>query len=230
MSTLSIFIDESGDFGEYERHCPFYIMTMIFHDQTNSIAHEIDELRRHVREAGFQDDHAIHTAPLIRREDKYREMDWASRRKLFRNIFDFVRFCDIDYKCFVFKRKECAEPDELVALMSREIGAFVRDNLAWFQGYKQIIVYYDNGQKEISRLINIVLNTMLEAEVKEAHPEDYCLLQAADLICTLELARAKTSERNYTLSNSELTFFTSERLLKRNYLKPLLKKQFGSQS
>lgn len=225
LSTLSIFIDESGDFGEYEHHCPFYIMTMIFHDQSSSIDCEVNELRRHVREAGFRGDHAIHTAPLIRREEEYREMDWASRRKLFRNIFDFVRFCDIGYRSFVFKRKECAEPDDLVALMSREISAFVRDNLAWFQSYDQIIVYYDNGQKEISRLINIVLNTMLEAEVREAHPADYCLLQAADLVCTLELARTKVDEKNYALSNSELTFFSSERLLRRNYLKPLTKKR-----
>lgn len=27
---LSIFIDESGDFGEYDHHSPFYIITMVF--------------------------------------------------------------------------------------------------------------------------------------------------------------------------------------------------------
>lgn len=225
LSTLSVFIDESGDFGKYERHCPFYIMAMVFHDQSRSIDREVNELRRHVREAGFRDDHAVHTAPLIRREEEYREMDWASRRKLFRNIFDFVRFCDISYRSFVFKRRECSEPDDLIAIMSREISAFVRGNLAWFQSYDRIVVYYDNGQKEISRLINIVLNTMLSAEVKEAHPANYCLLQAADLVCTLELARAKATERNYALSNSELAFFSNERMLKRNYLKPLAKKR-----
>ncbi|MCR4612104.1 MAG: DUF3800 domain-containing protein [Lachnospiraceae bacterium] len=33
MKELSIFIDESGDFGEYATHSPFYIITMVFHDQ-----------------------------------------------------------------------------------------------------------------------------------------------------------------------------------------------------
>lgn len=67
---------------------------------------------------------------------------------------------------------------------------------------------------------------MLEAEVKTAHPADYCLLQAADLICTLELARAKVDEAGHKLSQSELCFFSGERRLKKNYLKPLAKKRF----
>ncbi len=30
---LSIFIDESGDFGAYELHCPYYLVSMVMHDQ-----------------------------------------------------------------------------------------------------------------------------------------------------------------------------------------------------
>lgn len=33
MKELSVFIDESGDFGAYEPHSPYYIITMVFHDQ-----------------------------------------------------------------------------------------------------------------------------------------------------------------------------------------------------
>lgn len=29
---LSIFIDESGDFGKYDYQSPFYILTLVFHD------------------------------------------------------------------------------------------------------------------------------------------------------------------------------------------------------
>ena len=31
--TLSIFIDESGDFGAYEEHSPYYIVSAVFHNQ-----------------------------------------------------------------------------------------------------------------------------------------------------------------------------------------------------
>ena len=37
MHELSVFVDESGDYGEYRPHSPFYIITMVFHDQTFSI-------------------------------------------------------------------------------------------------------------------------------------------------------------------------------------------------
>ena len=37
MRELSIFIDESGDFGSYEHHCPYYLMTLVFHNQSDPI-------------------------------------------------------------------------------------------------------------------------------------------------------------------------------------------------
>ncbi len=37
MKELNIFIDESGDFGEYATHSPFYIITMVFHEQNEDI-------------------------------------------------------------------------------------------------------------------------------------------------------------------------------------------------
>ena len=33
MKEISIFIDEPGDFGEYNHLLPYYIVTMVFHDQ-----------------------------------------------------------------------------------------------------------------------------------------------------------------------------------------------------
>ena len=32
MKELSIFVDESGDFGEYDYHSPYYIILMVLHD------------------------------------------------------------------------------------------------------------------------------------------------------------------------------------------------------
>lgn len=32
MSDLSVFIDESDDFGAYEKHAPYYLITLVFHD------------------------------------------------------------------------------------------------------------------------------------------------------------------------------------------------------
>ena len=37
MNELSIFFDESGDFGEYDYRSPYYIIAMVFHKQEHSI-------------------------------------------------------------------------------------------------------------------------------------------------------------------------------------------------
>lgn len=35
---LSVFIDESGDFGSYDSHAPFYLVAMVLHNQDINIA------------------------------------------------------------------------------------------------------------------------------------------------------------------------------------------------
>ena len=67
MRELSIFVDESGDFGPYEPHAPYYLITLVFHNQADSIADEIEYLERHVCEYGFPSNHAVHAGPLVRR-------------------------------------------------------------------------------------------------------------------------------------------------------------------
>lgn len=225
MSNLSVFIDESGDFGPYSSHSPYYIITLLMHDQSKPIEKQVDHLRTHVAEMGFSENHAIHSAPLVRREKDYALMDLPSRRKLFRYLLTFMRLCDVAYKPFVFKKREFEDHDALVSRMSRDIGAFVKNNLPFFQSFDEIIVYYDGGQKEITNVINAVFNVLLDAEIRRVTPSDYRLFQAADMACTLELLDMKYRSRS--LSASELEFFRGERNLHKNNLKIAYAKRFN---
>lgn len=44
MKELSIFVDESGDFGDYEKHAPYYIVTLVLHNQDKDIKDELKKL------------------------------------------------------------------------------------------------------------------------------------------------------------------------------------------
>lgn len=69
-----------------------------------------------------------------------------------------------------------------------------------------MIVYYDNGQIELSAILNAVLSIQLNnVEFRKAEPQKYRLLQAADFICTMELLEIKRTEKR--LSKSEEKFF-----------------------
>ena len=69
MRELSIFVDESGDFGFYEPHAPFYLFTLVFHDQSNAIEDQINHLECGLTDIGFVAHHCFHAGPIIRREE-----------------------------------------------------------------------------------------------------------------------------------------------------------------
>lgn len=109
--------------------------------------------------------------------------------------------------------------------MAREISLFIRENLTYFQSFEKVILYYDNGQHELNRILNTVLATELaDYDVRKVLPCDYKLFQAADLICTLELLRLKSESKN--LTRSELLIFHSKRELKKDFLKGIQQKIF----
>ncbi|WP_294438602.1 DUF3800 domain-containing protein [uncultured Slackia sp.] len=223
MRELSIFIDESGDFGPLESHAPFYLITLVLHDQAKNIEDNIIYLKQHIVERGFPAEHAIHSAPLVRREGDYESLDMVERKKLFRALHNFMRKSDILYHTFVFNKTDFSSHDEMVSQIAREMGHYVRTHINFFEQFGRVIIYYDNGQKEISTIINTLFNALFEVEVRKVSPSDYCLFQAADLICTLELAEAKLA--TIGLSKSEIEFFNGARTLKKNYLNPMHKKR-----
>lgn len=70
---LSVFIDESGDFGPLKSHAPYYLVTMILHNQNMDITTNISALESHLKNLNFGYN-AVHTGPIIRREEIYKTM------------------------------------------------------------------------------------------------------------------------------------------------------------
>ncbi|MFV0363610.1 MAG: hypothetical protein ACK5LL_11075 [Suipraeoptans sp.] len=81
MKELSIFIDESGDFGEIGERPAYYLVTMLYHEQSRDIAENVHKLERSVKSSGFDIEY-IHTAPIIRREGIFARYSIDDRRKL----------------------------------------------------------------------------------------------------------------------------------------------------
>ena len=44
VKELSIFVDESGDFGKFNEKSPYYIVSFVFHEQQNSIKDQVLQL------------------------------------------------------------------------------------------------------------------------------------------------------------------------------------------
>ena len=226
MKVLSIFVDESGDFGDYQKHCPFYIVSLVFHEQNRPIKNQIDELNRFLVDNSLPN-HTIHTAPLIRQEKSYKHTDINLRSKIFKQLFNFVRSVDISYKTIVADKRIFPAQVDIIKFITKELSSFIKDNYQYFSRFDSIIIYYDNGQIQLTKTLIAIFGSLLgeRSEFRVIMPNNYKLFQAADLICTLTLIKAKLSNGR-ELSHSEQIFFGSVSKLNKNYLKFLGKIEF----
>ena len=224
MKELSIFIDESGDFGEYEVHSPYYIITMVVHNQNNDIQPAIFNLNTELSYLGLGNI-CIHTGPIIRKEEIYKDMNLQDRRRIFNKMIAFIRQIDIKYHCFYIEKRKIVDATEATGLLSKQISKFITDHYEDFLSFDDVKIYYDNGQVEVSKMLSTIFNFLLPNSIfRKVMPNDYKLFQVADLLCSLKLVSLKMENNNF--SKSERNFFGNLRDLKKNYLKPLQKKEW----
>lgn len=125
LKELSIFIDESGDFGEYCFHSPYYIITMVFHNQAIDIQEQIQCLNTELSYLGL-DNLCIHTGPIIRKEEIYKNMEIYERRRIFNKMMAFIRAIDVKYKCFYIEKKHIESSVEAIGKLSKQISKFIK--------------------------------------------------------------------------------------------------------
>lgn len=222
MKELSIFIDESGDFGKITEKPSYYLITLVFHDQKYNIDTNVKKLENSVQTSGFHLEY-IHTGPVIRREDIFRNFTIDERRKLMYKMLNFVMSCPITYETIVVNRKEAPDKISLSNRLKKEITSTIQKHTDYFFQFDKIIVYYDNGQAELSSILHSVFSILFSyAEFRKAEPQKYRLLQTADFICSIELLNIKKKENR--LSKSEKLFFYKPKELKKTFFNSIIKK------
>jgi len=222
---LNLFVDESGDFGAYKLHSPYYIVAMLFHDQRNDIINAIELLDNQVKNLGFEP-HALHTGPIIRREGNYINRTIDERKRLLNALIHFCRRVDVRYTVLHIEKRECTDIIDMTTRISKKIREIVDKHTSYFQSYDEISVYYDNGQIELTRILTSTLSVLLpNVSFLRVRPSDYKLFQLSDMFCSLELTALKFESN--TASRSELEVFRNSRDFNKDYLKKIRKKLLG---
>jgi len=223
MRELSIFIDESGDFGMIKERPAYYLVTLVFHEQEDPITEHIKRLEESVKLSGAVLDY-IHTGPVIRHEEIFRNYSIDERRKLLYKMLNFVNVCPITYATVVVDKKETPDKVCLSGKLAKEIQKVLDGHMEYFLSFDKVIVYYDYGQIELSTILNAVFSVFFKSvEFRKAEPKKYRLLQAADFICSIELLKLK--RENNCLSKSEEKFFYKPQELKKTFIKTVEKKR-----
>ena len=222
---ISVFVDESGSFDPDRSSSRYYLVCMVFHNQECDISRQIGILEQNLELMGLPRSHCVHAGPLIRREKEYARLSRQERRGIFDRMMVFLRTCDIEYTCFKIDKGLIGSRQEIHDPLLQQIVGFLVRHMDDLNTYDVLKVYYDNGQHELATLLKeaFAIYASRTQFVKDVSPERYKLFQVADLACTLELTRLKLEETG-TLSTSEQQFFGGAKNFRKNFLKPLLRK------
>lgn len=212
---LSIFIDESGDVGFIKAASKYYIITFVMHNQSNEIKSNIEKIK---------DFPIFHAGPIIRREYPFDYMKMKDRKKIFQAIFIFTLSLPIKIFSFCYEKKDFdSNLLKMQAKITKDVYNFLQDNSNYFNSFNEIIIYYDNGQNLITKILNgaFAISGLNYEFKKEVVPGSYRLFQVADFVSTVKLMEIKMYKNE--LSNSELKFIDIYHL-KKNYIKGINKK------
>ncbi len=225
---ISIFVDESGNFGDLNDSARYCIIAFVVHDSLLDISRFGEELDRAYSDIGLDPSTFLfHTAPLIRQEGIFSAMNRRMRGRILERMLTFVRRVDFCYRCFCLDTKFVNSADQIFDRFKVQIGDFLTAYLHGQSGVQKISVYYDAGQKAVSRLLQEVFSAVVPfpvAFVEGARQIDYKLFQVADLVCTTRLIEQRLAD-GMPLTHSEMRFFGGQRDFKRNILKKIKTKE-----
>ncbi len=221
---LSVFADESG---EKRRHSKYYLLTLVFNDQSDNILKAIGTYEELLRTAGLPNI-PFHSEPLLNGHGTYGGLDLSSCKKPLNTFGVLVRQPPVSYRTFIYRRNEFEDPTALSIRMKRDISTLLFDNFAFFQSFDNVKVYYDNGQDIIKQALDQSIGFMLSKNVVEwrrTSMADYRLEQVADYLCTIELAALKYAAKENDGTYDK--FFGSVGSFKKNWLKQARRKRLG---
>ena len=226
---LSVFVDESGVLAKGDTTSRFYILALVAHDQSLSIAEAVARLDRELGSIGIANLH-FHAGPIIHAHDQFVFMNWDLRRKIFYRMLAFANHVPFRYACLVVDKKYADSTDAIVANLARQLADLVDRHRLDVTAFEEVRVYYDCGQKPVTNLLHEFfearthLRVVFAQAVKVAR---YKMLQVADLVCTLRLIQLKL-EAGLSLSRSEEKFFGGTRAFRHNVLRVISRKEIAS--
>ena len=224
--TLSIFVDESGILNESAQISRYYILTLLLHDQDFEIGPIVHELDHSLDSVGIAN-LCFHAGPIIRANEGFEFMNWDLRRKIFSRMMSFARKVDFKFHCLFVDKHFTDGVDQLMEKLDCQLASFVDAKVDLFRDFDRVKVYYDCGQKQITKFLHEFFEKRKDIPIDFAQavePKKYKLFQLADLVCTAKLLELKIVNEG-KLALCEQRFFGGPRDFKRNILKKLKPKE-----
>lgn len=202
---LNIFVDETGEFGYSKRSSKLYGISLVLHEQSNCIDDSLTLLQERQRFINFQS--MVHMGELVTGHGSFNNMSITERKKIYTQLYRFATSIDAKYHSIILAKRMYDNNKALKNALEKEIQSFILNNLEYFQQFNEIKVYYDGGQKKLSKIINDTFGKLNGYERKEDfdHTEKK-LFQVADMLTYVDKLIYK-SDNNLKFSKTEECFF-----------------------
>ena len=203
---LNIFVDETGDFGFEKRSASIYEISLVLHEHSERIDGQVDSLNGRFSVLNF--DGILHMGDLVTGHGDYMGMEIPERRKIFTTFYAFSKTVKTQYHSIVVEKKNLNTPKTLSSRLENELSLFLTENLGYLQQFDEIVIYYDNGQAQIGKILDNVFSQLSGyRKVSDFNKKEKKLFQVADMMTYLDKLIYKY--RNHIkFSKTEARFFS----------------------
>ena len=204
MKILSIYVDETGDFGPYNSKTPIYGVSFVLCENLDKCNCYLEKFNKRIKNKK-QGDFALHAGPLIRNEGPYEGLNREDRVALFDIGYDLLLESPIKLLTTFIRKNETKITEQEIA---KCISRVIFENLSFFRSFDEINIYYDNGQMQLTNIFMAIFSSMFGDcfDFRSVSPFDYRLFQTADFICTLSLIEYKLVCNNLGYSTLIISF------------------------
>ena len=205
---LNIFCDETGEFGFGKGSAKLYGVSLVLHEQNNSVTKQVKTLERKLSTLGFNG--MIHMGDLVAGHGDFANMTIAERRRIYTALYKFSREIKASYHTIIIDKKNAKTNRSLSSAISKELHNLITNHLDYFQQFSQIKFYYDGGQKPLNRIINNTFGHLNSYEQKAqfGHSEKK-LFQVADMLTYVDKIIYKYN-KHIKVTKTEQTFFNAK--------------------
>ncbi len=211
MKRLNIFVDETGGFGFGEGTSRLYGISFVFHEQDNNIRKEIDTLNDRLNKLEYHN--MIHTAELVNNKGEYKSISARVRKSIFNAIYTFSKRIDVKYYTIIIDKKYMDDNKILKKNIKIAINKIINDNLDYINMFDVIVIYYDNGQIPLGKIIDSEFSIFNTKHIIDFDHKEKKLFQVADMLTFIDKCDYKEKHK-ISMTKAEKYFFKDDEMRK----------------
>ena len=210
MKRLNIFVDETGEFGfNGDGASRLYGISFVFHEQDNDISNEINNLNNRLDKIGYTN--MIHTSALIMKKGEYYNYNIDKRKNIFNSIYTFAKRVNTKYYTIIIDKKYTDNYKILKKKLTTEVQTMINNYEAFFKNFDKIILYYDNGQEPIGKILDSLFNFTTYNHIITFNHTEKRLFQVADMLTFIAKYDYKNKHK-IQLTKAEKYFFKDKEM------------------